>query len=104
MIATIPLREKSRQKPYILGWMGRKGVLEDTFPGSFTIRTEPARAPTPGPLIWWKEPDPEKHEKQLFSIHFLTALFLTPFPSRRFLPKPGKTWSRKGAHYIDFFD
>ena len=39
-----------------------------------------------------------------FFSHFLTATFVTPFPSRRFLQKPGKRWCEKGVHYIDFFD
>ena len=50
MKPTIPLREKSRQKPYNTGCQGGKGVLEDTFPGSKQFRTERAWAPTPGPL------------------------------------------------------
>ena len=51
IIATIPMREKSRENPYILGEPGGEGVLEDTFSGSRTIRTVPAKAPTPGALI-----------------------------------------------------
>ena len=61
IIATIPLREKSREKPYIDGsGQGSSGSSRTprTAPGHFCRK--PLQAPTPGPLISRKEPDPEK--------------------------------------------
>ena len=84
IIATTPLRGKSRENPYIQGYGWVPGVLEDPGNGLSPFRAFPLRAPTPGPLILRKEPDPENTEKQLFFDHFLTASFRTPFPSRRF--------------------
>ena len=104
IIATSPLRAKSRENPIV--WV--PGGVEKGPRGPFSwfrpFRTEPAQAPTPGPLNVAKEPDPENSEKACFSYPFLTASFPTPFPSRRFSSFSGKRWSKKGSHYIDFFD
>ena len=104
IIATSPLRTKSRENPYSSGVPGSPRTPERCFLRSVRFRPFPSQAPTPGRLNRQKEPDPEKHEKQLFFSHFLSSVFRTPFPSRRFCQKVLKRWSRKEVNYIDFFD
>ena len=52
-----------------------KGVLEDTFYGSWTVLSFPARSPTPGRLNLRSEPDPENPGNNTFFGHFLAAFW-----------------------------
>ena len=81
--------------PYIRGCGGRKGVLEDTFPGLFTIRSEPSQAPTPGALNRQKEPDPEKHAFYVLFGHFLNTFCPDPLPLAPLFAKTRKNPCRK---------
>ena len=95
MKATIPLREKSRQKPYITGCGQGKGVLEDTFSVLCQFRTKRSQAPTPGPLNLTEEPDPEKLEKTAVFRSLSDSFFSDPLPLAPLFTKTRKKRSSK---------
>ena len=73
-----------------------KGVLEDTFSGLCQIRPEPLQAPTPGPLISQKEPDPENLEKTAVFQSLSDSYFSAPLPLAPLFVKNLKKVVRKG--------
>ena len=80
IIGTIPMREKFRENPYNRGSGTRKeGPRGPSFRLS-SVPDKPAQAPTPGPLIWPEEPDPEKHAFYTLFRPFSDSFFWHPLP------------------------